>query len=150
MSQATSRIIGDLSKEDDQMIRILQAVAHQSAHVMIGHKQIGVSIIFYWCLFMLSLIVTLIITNVYYLSLYYYYLLCRLNGFWSSTIFSFPKNLFVCLRGWVISTISRKRSLVQCRLGTGRLLVEGLTWCQPIRRTMRMSPLLIVSQEKLI
>ncbi len=43
MTQAAARIIGDLSKEDDQMIRILRAVEHQSAHVMTGRKQIGVS-----------------------------------------------------------------------------------------------------------
>ena len=70
MSQANGRIIGDLSKEDDQMIRILRAVEHRSAHVMIGRKQIGVSITFYWCLFMLLLIVTLIIINIIIIYLY--------------------------------------------------------------------------------
>ena len=54
MSQATSRIIGDLSKEDDQMIRILRAVEHRSAHVMIGRKQIGVSVHLFNIVFTLS------------------------------------------------------------------------------------------------
>jgi hypothetical protein len=64
MSQATSRIIGDLSKEDDQMIRILHAVEHHSAHVMIGRKQIGVSIIFLILYSRCRLIVVFIFTNI--------------------------------------------------------------------------------------
>jgi hypothetical protein len=40
------RSIGDLAKDDDQMIIILHAVHFRNAHVMSGHSNKGVSCIF--------------------------------------------------------------------------------------------------------
>ena len=41
-----SRSIGDLAKDDDQMIIILRAVQFRNAHVMLGRSNKGVSCIF--------------------------------------------------------------------------------------------------------
>jgi len=41
-----SRSIGDLAKDDDQMIIILRAVQFRNAHVMLGRSNKGVSFFF--------------------------------------------------------------------------------------------------------
>ena len=46
------------------MIRILCAVEHRSAHVMIGRKQIGVSVLFFILYSRYRLIVVFIFTNI--------------------------------------------------------------------------------------
>jgi len=42
-----SRSIGDLAKDDDQMIIILRAVQFRNAHVMLGRSNKGVSYFFF-------------------------------------------------------------------------------------------------------
>jgi hypothetical protein len=45
MNVPTSQSLGDLTKEDDQMIIILHAVQFRGAHVAISQIQVGVSIL---------------------------------------------------------------------------------------------------------
>ena len=58
----TLHSLGDLSKEDDQMIIILHAVQFRSAHVAISRSQVGVSFLLY----ILFLLVLLLIVVFYF------------------------------------------------------------------------------------
>jgi hypothetical protein len=55
----TLQSLGDLTKEDDQMIIILCAVQFQSAHVAISHSVVGVSSILFFVISILLVVVFL-------------------------------------------------------------------------------------------
>ncbi len=57
MATPTLQSLGDLTKEDDQMIIILHAVQFQGGHVAISRSVVGISIILYSFLIAMLLIV---------------------------------------------------------------------------------------------
>ena len=75
MAIPTLHSLGDLSKEDDQMIIILRAVQFRSAHVAISRSQVGVS-------FLLYIISSRVIVDcrILFLLTYYYYYYYYLPG----------------------------------------------------------------------
>jgi hypothetical protein len=61
--------LGDLTKEDDQMIIILHAVQFCSAHMAISRSVVGVSIIFYYFLSRCCLLLCMLVTDLTFLFL---------------------------------------------------------------------------------